>query len=333
MPAPIYARPVQGTSPNQFVENSRDETAINAALKALYDAILANATEEQIQSVLDAATAAGLSASQAAASAGATLGINVNNAAVRASSFTIVEADMWQLNICTPSTGATLDVTLPPASSFVGKTIAFTVPAGTSGRVRFLTTIGQSSSVVSDFQSDAFWIWQRETVTLLATSARWEILDWQKNPLHLRATGPVADIPLSTTGVAVEVNEWVAPAWDATYLRNYIWALDGAAPQRVIVPRRGKFHISADIFVSWSGTPPSSLYALIPNAKGSNVENRSYATFIQPTSPTQAIINYQAVAQNNAGIELRLFVYCTGGTSPIINSTVSRAVIELTEIV
>lgn len=71
MPAPTFTRPIQGSAPNQFVQTAQDEAAINAALQYLWNAILANSTEEQIQSVLDAADAADASAMSAALSSAA----------------------------------------------------------------------------------------------------------------------------------------------------------------------------------------------------------------------------------------------------------------------
>lgn len=260
-------------------------------------------------------------------------GVNVVDAPTRTTSFTVTAIDMGVLQICNPTAGATLDVTLPAAANFVGKTIAFLVPAGTSGRVRFLATPGQGSSLVSDFQTDAFWIWHKESVTLLATASKWEILDWQKNPLLLTTSGPASNTALSTTGVAVEIDGWIAPAFDATHLRHYRWALDGGSPQKVIVPRRGRFQVEFSCFINWTGTAPTALYCIMPNAGGSGIAHRQQADFIQPTTPTQAVIRYRSIAQNNPGTILAPLVYCTGGTGPQVAGATGAPEMRLTEIV
>lgn len=58
MPAPTFTRPVQGSAPNQFVQNSLDEAAINEALRQLWLAIPAGGGEEQVTLVLNAALSA-----------------------------------------------------------------------------------------------------------------------------------------------------------------------------------------------------------------------------------------------------------------------------------
>ena len=58
MAAPTFTRPIQGTAPNQFVENTADVAALNATLEALWLAIVSGESEEQIQEILDAAIAA-----------------------------------------------------------------------------------------------------------------------------------------------------------------------------------------------------------------------------------------------------------------------------------
>jgi len=77
MPKPVYTRPVQGAAPNQFVQNAQDQAEINRALDTLWTAIIVTDTDEQIQSVLDAADSSqanAVSAAASSASAGASSG-------------------------------------------------------------------------------------------------------------------------------------------------------------------------------------------------------------------------------------------------------------------
>lgn len=294
----------------------------------MIDAAVAAATAAAASS----AAAAAVSAQQAAALAGPGYGINIADAIEHTASWDVVEADLGILHILSPGSGVTMQVKLPAASSYVGQCISLMVPASVSGLVQVITTPAQATSVVSDYSSDTFYMWHKEQVTLRASSSRWEILDWRKNPIYLDAANSTAsNIALSTVGAGVEVSDWIAPSWDATYLRHYKFALDGASPQRVVLPRRGVYMIEFDAFVSWSGTAPTALYADIPGT-GSGINNRHYADFIQRTSETQALIRLRRTLQNNGATQLAPSVYCTGGTSPIIQATSAACRIRLTEL-
>ena len=54
MPAPTFTRPIQGSPPNQFVENAQDVAALNAALEQLYLAVAAGAPENIVQEIVAA---------------------------------------------------------------------------------------------------------------------------------------------------------------------------------------------------------------------------------------------------------------------------------------
>lgn len=48
MPAPQFARPIQGAAPNQFVSSEADVAALNATFLQLWDAIVSGADEQVI---------------------------------------------------------------------------------------------------------------------------------------------------------------------------------------------------------------------------------------------------------------------------------------------
>ena len=54
MAAPTFTRPIQGSPPNQFVENAQDVAALNAALEQLYLAVAAGAPENRVQEIVAA---------------------------------------------------------------------------------------------------------------------------------------------------------------------------------------------------------------------------------------------------------------------------------------
>ena len=56
MPAPTFTRPIQGTAPNQFVENTADVAALNATLEALWLAIVSGGSEQQVADLVNTLT-------------------------------------------------------------------------------------------------------------------------------------------------------------------------------------------------------------------------------------------------------------------------------------
>ena len=98
MPAPTFTRPIQGTAPNQFVENTADVAALNATLEALWLAIVSGGSEEQIAELVDTLT--GLRGAAQAAETGAVTAQGLAEAAL-AGVTTVAGSTGYQPDIAT----------------------------------------------------------------------------------------------------------------------------------------------------------------------------------------------------------------------------------------
>jgi hypothetical protein len=291
----------------------------------LSDSLVSDATAA-VDALVDEAA---LAAAQAAALAGPGYGVNIGSPIDRPSDFTVTGSDMGILHIVTTGLGVTRLVTMPPANAHVGKAISILVPFDQDGIVQFLATPGQATSLISDYTTDQFYLWAGEQITLYATTLRWIILDWKKNPMHLQASAPAADVALPTDQTPVEITGWTTTT-AGTYLRRSALALDGGAPVRARLPRRGIYLLEFECFVTFSAAP-SSLYAYVNQAGSSVIANRGYVQPIQPSAPTQGVVRLRQVFSNNR-ITLNLYLLCLGGTAPVLAGTSSSPRIRLTEL-
>jgi hypothetical protein len=316
---------VQMDIQNAVTQVANDRAAAEvAAADAELSAAQADTSADLAQTERIAAQGA---AAAAANFAGVSYGVNLGSPVLHATNFTVSALDYGLLHILTPSLGQTLEVTLPPAASNVGKVIAFSVPHDVSGLVQFKATAGQVSSLISDYATDDFFIWQKETVTLLARSDRWLILDWRKNPFFLQADLPATDIDL-TAGASNLLNGWVGANYAGTYLRHSVFGLSGG---NIVLPRRGGYLLEVDLFCNWTGTPPTYLYVDIDTVTG-GIPGRGYADFIQASSPTQANINFRKSLNASRTVIVNPRVYCgTGSTTPRILASAAQPRLRLTE--
>ncbi len=288
----------------------------------------AERSEIIIAAVEQARVAAEQSAQDAAAYANS--GIAIADGTGITDDFTVAIQDFHKLHLLEPSEDQTLAVTMPPANEHIGNIISFRVPHFARGLVRFLATPSEASSLIDDYLTDKFVIWAKETLTLVARSDRWHILDWKKSPLFLKASASNVSESLASP---VVVSHW-STTFKNTYLNSAVFAINDN--QQVVLPRRGQYRLDFNCFIDWSasGAPPSSLYCDILGIAGAgSINNRQYADYIQAANATQSVIKYSRIIHQNEGTIIEPKIFALGGVNTRLYSSIARPQIMLSEIV
>lgn len=257
-------------------------------------------------------------------------GINVRDATVHTSSFTVTPDDYGKHHILKPSLGTTITVSMNDCYLYAGNVISFEVHTHSYGDVKFNGATAHSREQIAFYtETYPLRIWGGECLTLRApeTQDKWQVVDFNKRMMRSKGEYSAGDV--SMTGSAVSMT-WADDNTAGTY-EAYGTLAYNSSTSKFKIPRTGRFLLEAKFFLTWTGTVPSTIYGYSP-LSGSGVSDRTYATHATAGGGTQASLHLRQVINGLTDADIDVYVNCIGGTGSKVASGTYPSILTLTEL-